>query len=690
MIFDLSKDKSLAGLLKRVELDEETKELVNQGASATLIKMSLVKNMNSSNIVQYRRYIQKAEEEETEEQRKERLSAERDARARGTEEQEAQEGAQLGDVEEAVSGRDRGSSVSQLAEQEDKRQAELRGEKDAAKEKQKKLSLAEIFKKNKAAKKKIEKIQGFSAALKKITDKLDMKSGEQIRTREFEKFVGPNKERGIKIGNELISLVGELETDKKALVKSLSGVLRNFKLYEGTTDTGEKRLTETLRQQFVPMVKERGEYVYSEDKNKIINIPALQDELLSYIREYPVEGGEPVPLSKALNEMFRVKFNRNAARFIDKTQQKTISDALMGYSKGKDPKTELGFKRAKKNIDEMKKFIRSFRDVQNNLEDRLEDLNDMKEDTDALLKRKQREIIDSFKIYLRTRSSDAGILSENRNEVLQRRLADKAEEIFILSFGDDYAKYASNILEGKEPITKESFKEKLEQAISEMKDDIDDEIQTSEAKVNEVMKNLNQLGYGETTTEMSIKDLVQDYGSLMKRLTDSEGELIPLGKTSLNILIKGNNKLEKLTKLSKKLLKDFDGYENGLKEATEEIFKDGLEIDEAFSIDDRFEELGFTDVEEFTNLRDEYITLRDELQEIVNEAGEEFAQLDRGSEKPEPRPERAFETKEEQSQREGSGRFKFKPSIGEEGTGTVSNPFDPRLKDIRQRKGDEE
>ena len=365
MIFDLSKDKSLAGLLKRVELDEETKELVNQSASATLIKMSLIKNMNSSNIVQYRRYIQKAEEEETEEQRKERLEAERETRARGTEEQRADEGAQLEDVEEAVSGRDRGSSVSELAEQEDKRQAELRGEKDAAKEKQKKLSLAETFKKNKAAKKKIEKIQGFSAALKKITDKLDMKSGEQIRTREFERFVGPNKERGTKVGNELISLVGELETDKNALVKSLSGVLRNFKVYEGRE---EKRLTETLRQQFVPMVKVKGSYEYSEDRNKIIDIPALQNELLSYIREYPVEGGEPVPLSKALNEMFKVKFNRNAARFIDRRQQKTISDALMGYSKGKDPKTELGFKRAKKNIDEMKKFIRSFRDIQKNLE----------------------------------------------------------------------------------------------------------------------------------------------------------------------------------------------------------------------------------------------------------------------------------------------------------------------------------
>tara|TARA_Y100001938_G_scaffold150582_1_gene242200 strand:+ start:3765 stop:5780 length:2016 start_codon:yes stop_codon:yes gene_type:complete len=662
MIFDLSKDKSLAGLLKRVELDEETKELVNQGSSATLIKMSLVKNMNSSNIVQYRRYIQKAEEEETEEQRKERLEAEKDVRARGTEEQRTDEGAQLEDVEEAVSGRDRGSSVSELAEQEDKRQAELRGEKDAAKEKQKKLSLAETFKKNKEAKKKIEKIQGFSAALKKITDKLDMKSGEQIRTREFERFVGPNKERGIKVGNELISLVGELETDKKALVKSLSDVLRNFKLYEGTTDTGEKRLTQTLRQQFVPMVKDKGEYVYSEDKNKIIDIPALQDELLSYIREYPVEGGEPVPLSKALNEMFRVKFNRNAARFIDRKQQKKVSDALMGYSKGKDPKTELGFKRAKKNIDEMKKFIRSFRDVQQNLEDRIEDLSDMKEDSGALMKRKVKTIKEAIKVMLTNRK---GLADENqrenlqrpRREIMQGRLKRQLKETIELSFG-------IGIEEGRfsGDIDVEKYAEFVDKVAQDTLGDIDDEIQTAEAKVNEVMKNLNQLGYGETTTEMSIKDLVQDYGSLMKRLTDSEGELIPLGKSSINILIKGNNKLDKLTKLSKKLLKDFNGYEKGLKEATEEILKDGLQIEEAFSIDDRYEELGFTDVEEFTNLRDEYITLRNELQEIVNEAGEEFAQLDRGSEKPKPRPERAFETKEEQRAREGSGRFKFKPS----------------------------
>lgn len=692
MIFNLSKDKSLAGMLKRVELDGETKELVNQGASATLIKMSLVKNMNSSNVVQYRRYIQKAEEEETEEERKERLEAEREAareaRSRGTEEQEREEGARLADVEEAVSGKDRGSSVSEIAEQEERRLAELRGDKKVlqAEDKQKKLTLSAKYKKNKEAKKKIEQIQGFSAALKKITDNLDMKSGKSIRTREFEQFVGPNKERGIKIANELISLVSELEKDKEALIKYLNSfdggfsVLRTFDVYEGKNEKGETKLKEKLKSQFVPMLKKKGTYEYTTDKNSIIDIPALQNELLSYIKEYPNEGGKPLSLSEVLGEMFSLKFKRKAARFIDKNQQKTVMDALMGYSKGKDIKLELGFKKATKNINKIKAFIRSFKNIERNLKERLEDLNEMKEDTSILLERKQKEIINSFKLYLKVKpssgkNSDTRLnelteeSGENRSslsekgKILRRRLEEKTQEIFRLSFGDDYVKYASSILDSQEPITKESFKQNLEAAISEMKDDIDDEIQLAEAKVNEVIKSLNQLGYGDTETEFSIKDLIQDYGSLIKRLTDEEGELIPLGKTSINILIKGNNDLSQLTRLSKNLVEEFMGYEEGLSEAMQNIMEDGITIEESFSIDDRFEELGFTEVAKFNELRDKYIALKDKLQETVNEAGEEFAQLDRGSEKPKPPPRgRGYETKEEKQERFGSGRFKLKPS----------------------------
>ena len=63
-MFNLSKDQSLRSLLSKVELDEETSLLVKQDASPTEIKNSLLKNMNSSNIVKYRRYIKKAEDEE--------------------------------------------------------------------------------------------------------------------------------------------------------------------------------------------------------------------------------------------------------------------------------------------------------------------------------------------------------------------------------------------------------------------------------------------------------------------------------------------------------------------------------------------------------------------------------------------------------------------------------------------------
>ena len=64
MIIELSKDKSLHNILSKVDLDKETKELVDTKASPLEIKKSLERNLNSTNLVQYRKYILKAEEEE--------------------------------------------------------------------------------------------------------------------------------------------------------------------------------------------------------------------------------------------------------------------------------------------------------------------------------------------------------------------------------------------------------------------------------------------------------------------------------------------------------------------------------------------------------------------------------------------------------------------------------------------------
>jgi len=64
MFFELSKDKSLLYVLSKVELDDETRELVTAKASAGEIKKSLIKNINPSNMFQYRKYIDIAKKED--------------------------------------------------------------------------------------------------------------------------------------------------------------------------------------------------------------------------------------------------------------------------------------------------------------------------------------------------------------------------------------------------------------------------------------------------------------------------------------------------------------------------------------------------------------------------------------------------------------------------------------------------
>jgi len=66
MIIELSKDKSLKTVLLKANIDNETMSLVKADANITDIKDSLIKNLSPNNIVSYRKYISKAEDEEEE------------------------------------------------------------------------------------------------------------------------------------------------------------------------------------------------------------------------------------------------------------------------------------------------------------------------------------------------------------------------------------------------------------------------------------------------------------------------------------------------------------------------------------------------------------------------------------------------------------------------------------------------
>lgn len=79
MIFELFKDKSLHSLLSKVELDENTQALVKAKADISEIKKSLMDNITSDNIVSYRKYIQKADDEQTELAEREHLESEQES-----------------------------------------------------------------------------------------------------------------------------------------------------------------------------------------------------------------------------------------------------------------------------------------------------------------------------------------------------------------------------------------------------------------------------------------------------------------------------------------------------------------------------------------------------------------------------------------------------------------------------------
>jgi hypothetical protein len=103
MIIELSKDKSLRNVLLKANIDNNTMSLVKADAHVSDIKNSLIKNLNSSNMVQYRKYIAKAEDEEAEQKR---IDEERDKEIRsemGLDDDDASEVSSEGDLSTEIS-----------------------------------------------------------------------------------------------------------------------------------------------------------------------------------------------------------------------------------------------------------------------------------------------------------------------------------------------------------------------------------------------------------------------------------------------------------------------------------------------------------------------------------------------------------------------------------------------------------
>jgi len=193
MIFDLSKDKNLLNLLSKVDLDEETSNLVKSNASTSSIIKSLESNINSSNLIQYRKYILKAKEDEDE--KEERLAAEqreKDAH-RETRQMTGNAGTDVDESEEAQRLREEGKD-SQLSA-------------DALQRKKYKKALREL-----------QLLQKLTVKLKDIQS--DINSNNDILSNTYDSM---SKEQS----NLIITWLAFLKKDSNALVTKYDEMLDN-------------------------------------------------------------------------------------------------------------------------------------------------------------------------------------------------------------------------------------------------------------------------------------------------------------------------------------------------------------------------------------------------------------------------------------------------------------------------------
>lgn len=394
MLFELSKDKSFLSLLSKADLDENTSNLVKSGANPTEIKKSLLENINSDNIIQYRRYIQKAEEEEesirereerkiTESQRKKIISLL--AQQRGISEDEVDEDsipktkkearAKIKNLTEDIKtqkdiGVDEAEEDIQIREGK-KETARLDSEKQA--EEKRKES------KKKEAQRSLNKASQWLSEVEDLVEKLDYSvSNGKVnikRMAEYQKF-GNN----ITESNEVISLVMLYERNDKYLSDRFQESLTEYDFGKGS----QKNI-------LMPYKQLKGTEQMIPVPSKAIFVGDL-DERWSKLTKAKYKG---VSLSDILKEMHRKRHGRQPVVDRKDKQRKEELQRLQQYIAGDSPRDATKFRNLVKTINGIANKIYSSQANKLSIEDNIKRLSGLS--TEEIVSNKIRRISTGIK-----------------------------------------------------------------------------------------------------------------------------------------------------------------------------------------------------------------------------------------------------------------------------------------------------
>ena len=470
MYYELAKDKSLISILRKANLDEETSSLVDEGANVSLIKASLINNLTPKNMIEYRKYIKIAKNEEEERREDERRSLEEGESDLTTEEEiySAEEEREARLEEEAY-----GSRIARQSEEKDAyaELSELDYQKDIL------LNIAEQA-----------KVQVVEKKIRNKTRKVVVVRGAM---KEYVKL-GSSAATG-----KLLSTLTLIKKDPDYLNNKygkllVDGILTGKKYNLSRTQTEEERTGKDI------------------DVNRIDRtIKGILDET------YEVEGKEPIDFLKVFEILYTQKdpYGRKPRALVDRPRVKRERLFMMERAKKRDVDlgTNAQYERALRKIERVQTNNREIMTTKVFLEEKIKELEKLLKDKDKVVGRKLQKLNNSLRRVISSgRVKDIQALTNTFNDIKENK--------------EKYVRDATQELEKE--IAQE--RRKLERLMTDL------DVFDKDENVKELKKFLNMFRELEPSTPVKKKltkginqlSYLRRYSNKMAQITrESEGEI---------------------------------------------------------------------------------------------------------------------------------------------------------------------
>lgn len=582
MIIELSK-KDFRSMLLKMDLDKETRFLVEEKRSYEEIRDSLIKNINSDNVILYRKLIKKAEEEEENLYDDDEEIEEQPQEDYSLEDEEEQD---LFDLEqEPKSGKFGYKQLKDIkvgeANIKDTDVAPMKRTLDSnletSKEKSKILKVNAINKTYSL----MQVIENYISGLNNLVNNLNVKVVDDKlkinRKREYDVLT-----RGsVSKSNQIINMLNTGLNNYNFLVKEYKGVLDK----KGNSYVISKR-------------------TYDKENNRIkrqkqqINVTDLQNEIKDLL-DLELPEGSPITFSilEILEKMHTETHRQTPSLYRSKSQRLEELTSLGRYIKGRNPSAERSLETIRKDISNLNNFLDELEKGIKATDKLVEDLKELKKESlDNLISYR----LDKINKFIREILNQSNKIPVNKRKKIQEKLKEVTEEKINLQKLRENPIYIEeikrNIIEDLEKDIDRLIKKSLYNS-EKLKEYIPD---TKKGSLRESLGSLNS----------SISKLIFIQNEMSEELKDDDKKLTNIPKNISDSIISTKNLLNRFNRLVNERIADF---KKDLLEG-QELFAE-LSQGENLTQDDLYDLQDTDNTEEIDN---KLQSIRNELQEKIN------------------------------------------------------------------------